>query len=199
MTTSAAASSPTSCSGRGRSGWSSSSSSRCTTWRELSLESGVVGELRIQLALVELHRSAVSSTTPSSCARSSTPALATLLALLIAYPLAYAIAFKAGRWRNVMLFAVVAPVLHHLPDPDPRLGDDPLRREPGGRTSSHAIGLAPERPRPGHQRRRDRRPHLQLPAVHDPADLRQPRADRRAADRGGEGPLRLGDARPSCG
>ena len=34
---------------------------------------------------------------------------ATLLALLIAYPLAYAIAFKAGRWRNVMLFAVVAP------------------------------------------------------------------------------------------
>ena len=34
---------------------------------------------------------------------------ATLLALVIAYPLAYAIAFKAGRWRNVMLFAVVAP------------------------------------------------------------------------------------------
>ena len=28
---------------------------------------------------------------------------------MIAYPLAYAIAFKAGRWRNVMLFAVVAP------------------------------------------------------------------------------------------
>jgi spermidine/putrescine transport system permease protein len=34
---------------------------------------------------------------------------ATLLSLVIAYPLAYAIAFKAGRWRNVMLFAVVAP------------------------------------------------------------------------------------------
>jgi spermidine/putrescine transport system permease protein len=34
---------------------------------------------------------------------------ATLLALVIAYPLAYAIAFKAGRWRNLMLFAVVAP------------------------------------------------------------------------------------------
>jgi spermidine/putrescine transport system permease protein len=35
--------------------------------------------------------------------------IATILCLLIGYPLAYAIAFKAGRWRNVMLFAVVAP------------------------------------------------------------------------------------------
>src|SRR3954465_2962222 len=35
--------------------------------------------------------------------------LATLFALLLAYPPAYPIAFKAGRWRNVMLFAVVAP------------------------------------------------------------------------------------------
>jgi spermidine/putrescine transport system permease protein len=35
--------------------------------------------------------------------------LATMFALLLAYPLAYTIAFKAGRWRNVLLFAVVAP------------------------------------------------------------------------------------------
>jgi spermidine/putrescine transport system permease protein len=34
---------------------------------------------------------------------------ATLLSLLLAYPLAYTIAFKAGRWRNVLLFAVIAP------------------------------------------------------------------------------------------
>jgi len=34
---------------------------------------------------------------------------ATAIALLIAYPLAYAIAFRAGRWKNVLLFAVVAP------------------------------------------------------------------------------------------
>ena len=34
---------------------------------------------------------------------------ATVLCLLIGYPLAYAIAFKAGRWRNVLLFAVIAP------------------------------------------------------------------------------------------
>src|SRR5204863_3044068 len=34
---------------------------------------------------------------------------ATLIALAIGYPLAYAIAFRAGKWRNAMLFAVVAP------------------------------------------------------------------------------------------
>ncbi len=34
---------------------------------------------------------------------------ATIIALLISYPLAYAIAFKAGRWKNAMLLAVVAP------------------------------------------------------------------------------------------
>src|SRR6201992_3373852 len=36
-------------------------------------------------------------------------AVATLLCLVIAYPLAYVIAFKAGKWRNLMLFGVVAP------------------------------------------------------------------------------------------
>ncbi len=36
-------------------------------------------------------------------------ALATIAALVIAYPLAYTIAFKAGRWRNVLLILVVAP------------------------------------------------------------------------------------------
>ena len=34
---------------------------------------------------------------------------ATVLCLLLGYPLAYAIAFKGGRWRNLMLFAVIAP------------------------------------------------------------------------------------------
>ena len=34
---------------------------------------------------------------------------ATLIALLIAYPLAYAIALRAGRWKLLLLFAVVAP------------------------------------------------------------------------------------------
>ncbi len=35
--------------------------------------------------------------------------ISTLIALVIAYPLAYAIAFRGGRWKNVLLFAVVAP------------------------------------------------------------------------------------------
>jgi len=36
-------------------------------------------------------------------------AAATALCLLLGYPLAYAIAFKAGRWRNLMLVLVIAP------------------------------------------------------------------------------------------
>ena len=35
--------------------------------------------------------------------------IATVVALLIAYPLAYAIAFKSGRWKNVLLVLVIAP------------------------------------------------------------------------------------------
>ncbi len=35
--------------------------------------------------------------------------LATILALLIGYPLAYAIAFKAGKYRNLLLVMVIAP------------------------------------------------------------------------------------------
>jgi spermidine/putrescine transport system permease protein len=35
--------------------------------------------------------------------------IATILCLVIAYPLAYTIAFKAGRWRNIMLVLVIAP------------------------------------------------------------------------------------------
>jgi spermidine/putrescine transport system permease protein len=35
--------------------------------------------------------------------------IATLLSLVLGYPLAYAIAFKAGRWKNLMLVLVIAP------------------------------------------------------------------------------------------
>ena len=35
--------------------------------------------------------------------------IATVLCLLLGYPLAYAIAFKSGRWKNLMLVAVIAP------------------------------------------------------------------------------------------
>ncbi|MGH3477782.1 MAG: ABC transporter permease [Nocardioidaceae bacterium] len=35
--------------------------------------------------------------------------IATVSCILLGYPLAYAIAFKAGRWKNLMLVAVIAP------------------------------------------------------------------------------------------
>jgi spermidine/putrescine transport system permease protein len=35
--------------------------------------------------------------------------IATVFCILLGYPLAYAIAFKAGRWKNLMLVAVIAP------------------------------------------------------------------------------------------
>ena len=35
--------------------------------------------------------------------------IATAACVLLGYPLAYAIAFKAGRWKNLMLVAVIAP------------------------------------------------------------------------------------------
>ena len=35
--------------------------------------------------------------------------MATALCMVLGYPLAYAIAFKSGRWKNVMLVAVIAP------------------------------------------------------------------------------------------
>jgi spermidine/putrescine transport system permease protein len=74
----------------------------------LSLESGVVGNL--EFTWNWSNYSEALSLYDTQFVRSFIYAgTATLLSLVIAYPLAYAIAFKAGRWRNVMLFAVVAP------------------------------------------------------------------------------------------
>ncbi len=36
-------------------------------------------------------------------------ASATVLCLLLGYPLAYLIAFRAGRWRNLIMILVIAP------------------------------------------------------------------------------------------
>ena len=35
--------------------------------------------------------------------------LATVLALIVSYPLAYWIAFRGGRWKNLLLLAIIAP------------------------------------------------------------------------------------------
>jgi spermidine/putrescine transport system permease protein len=75
---------------------------------KLSLESGLVGNLEFDWHWK--NYSDAFSLYHSQLVRSFIYAgAATLISLLLAYPLAYAIAFKAGRFRNAMLFAVVAP------------------------------------------------------------------------------------------
>ncbi|MBA3866777.1 MAG: ABC transporter permease [Solirubrobacterales bacterium] len=75
---------------------------------KLSLETGLVGSLEFSWHWA--NYSDALSLYHSQLIRSFVYAgIATLVSLLLAYPLAYAIAFKAGRWRNLMLFAVVAP------------------------------------------------------------------------------------------
>ncbi|MGN6254612.1 MAG: ABC transporter permease [Solirubrobacterales bacterium] len=75
---------------------------------KLSLESGVVGSLEFNWHWAN-YSEALSAYDTQFIRSFYYAGAATLLALLISYPLAYAIAFKAGRWRNLMLFAVVAP------------------------------------------------------------------------------------------
>jgi spermidine/putrescine transport system permease protein len=75
---------------------------------KLSLESGFVGSL--EFTWHWSNYSEALSAYDTQFVRSFLYAgTATLLALVISYPLAYTIAFKAGRWRNALLFAVVAP------------------------------------------------------------------------------------------
>ena len=75
---------------------------------KLSLWSGVIGEFEFSWQWSN-YSDALSLYDTQFVRSFEYAGAATLLALVIAYPLAYAIAFKAGRWRNVMLFAVVAP------------------------------------------------------------------------------------------
>ena len=119
--------------------------------------------------------------------------MATVLALLIAYPLAYAIAHQGEpRWRLLLLFAVIAPffttyLIRTIAWKTILADDSPVV------DVLQIIGLVPDDGRVlATPRRRDRRADLQLPPVHDPADLRQPRAHRPEPDRGGQGPLRVG-------
>jgi spermidine/putrescine transport system permease protein len=75
---------------------------------KLSLESGLVGNLEFNWHWK--NYSDALSLYDTQFVRSLIYAgLATLFALVLSYPLAYAIAFKAGRWRNLLLFAVIAP------------------------------------------------------------------------------------------
>lgn len=74
----------------------------------LSLESGVIGSLQFNWQWS--NYSDALSLYDTQFVRSFLYAgTATLIALVISYPLAYTIAFRAGRWRNALLFAVIAP------------------------------------------------------------------------------------------
>jgi spermidine/putrescine transport system permease protein len=75
---------------------------------ELSLNSGVVGELEFNWNW-DNYSEALSLYDTQFIRSFVYAGIATLAALLLAYPLAYTIAFKAGRWRYLLLFAVVAP------------------------------------------------------------------------------------------
>ena len=75
---------------------------------KLSLWSGVIGEFKFSWNWAN-YSEALSAYDTQFVRSFEYAGAATLLALVISYPLAYAIAFKAGRWRNLMLFAVVAP------------------------------------------------------------------------------------------
>jgi spermidine/putrescine transport system permease protein len=75
---------------------------------KLSLWSGVIGEFEFSWNWSN-YSEALSAYDTQFLRSFYYAGAATLIALVIAYPLAYAIAFKAGRWRNLMLFAVVAP------------------------------------------------------------------------------------------
>jgi spermidine/putrescine transport system permease protein len=75
---------------------------------KLSLESGFVGSLEFNWNWSN-YSEALSSYNTQFVRSFIYAGLATVIAFLIAYPLAYVIAFKAGRWRNALLFAVVAP------------------------------------------------------------------------------------------
>src|ERR687895_64373 len=86
-------------------------------------------------------------------------------------------------------------VLRHLPAADHLVGNDPGRLEPGG--GDAALGRDPERRRPAarHHGLGGGGHHLQLPALHDPAALREPGADRTALARGGLRPVRAAPRR----
>ena len=70
-------------------------------------------------------------------------------ALVMAYPLAYVLAFKAGRWKNVLLGLVILPFFITFLDPHAGLEDDPRRRR---RRSSSVLDfhrpLTEQRPDP---------------------------------------------------
>ena len=151
---------------------------------------GIAGhDVRVHLELGQLLATRSAPTTPSSCARSSTPASRRSSACCSPTRSPTRSRSRPASGRPVLLFLVVAPFFTTY-----------LIRTYAWQTilSNDSVIVdvlrtrrARRRPHPEDARGRDRRAHLQLPPVHDPADLRVARADRQAADRGGTRPLLL--------
>ncbi len=66
--------------------------------------------------------------------------MATVLCALLAFPLAYVIAFKAGRYKNLILRPGDPAVLRDLPDPHHRVENHSGRRRVGGQRARTRSG-----------------------------------------------------------
>ena len=184
---------PTGSSRPGSSGCSSSSSSRWSTLARTSLsvkdEPLRPERHRVHLGVVQLHgrhQRLLRAVHPLVRLRRRSPRCS---ASLIGYPMAYVIAFRGGRYRNLLLGLVVVPfftsfLIRTLAWQTSSSDQGPVisaARPPAARRRPRLARDHERRPAALHPRRGDRRAHLQLPAVHDPADLREPREDRPAA------------------
>ena len=109
--------------------------------------------------------------------------------LLIGFPIAYTIAFRGGRFKNVLLL-LVSSLLHRILI---RTLEWRLILADNGFVLRHAQeprAAEPRRSCAGHPAGGDLWPDLQLPAVHGAAAVRGAGEDRHAADRGSDRPLR---------
>ena len=116
--------------------------------------------------------------------------LATILAFALGLPARVRDRLPRRRLQEPAAVPGHRPVLHELPAADDLLEDHPRRRRAGPRAAQGRRHPPRGLPAAGDAGRGHRRHHLQLPAVHDPAAVRRAREDRRAAARGGRGPLR---------
>ena len=176
-----------------RSGSRSSSSSRSTRWSPTSLfdpTGSDVTRLRDDLPLRELLARAPGLLAAAGALARRTARSRRCFCLVLGYVLAYAIAFKAGRWKNLMLVLVIAPFFTSFLVRT--LSWKLILADDGFVVNTLQCRAPPRRRRPAarHAGRGDRRPDLQLPAVHGAAALRQHRQDRPPADRGVQRPLR---------
>ncbi len=70
--------------------------------------------------------------------------LATLLTFAISFPLAYTIAFRGGRYKNLLLFLVIAPFFTSFLLPGHQLADDPRRQRAPARPARRSSACCPE-------------------------------------------------------